>query len=146
MLIKYQQGFYLDNDGGEIEVIAGAYKNIKGSASTFTPVNLLNAKIKKGFTADFNFPGNYNTSLLVIEGSIIVNGTDTVATDHFALFENKGETFTVEAAEDAVVLILSGEPINEPIVAHGPFVMNTREEIMQAFDDYNKGRFGYLEN
>jgi len=138
--------YTIDNNGGEIEVIAGVYKNINGSASTFTPVNLLNAKIKKGFIADFNFPETYNTSLLVIEGSIIVNSTEKIATDHFALFENEGETFTIEAAEDAVVLILSGEPINEPVVAHGPFVMNTREEIMQAFEDYNKGRFGYLEN
>ena len=82
----------------------------------------------------------------MIEGSVIVNGKENIATDHFALFENKGDTFTVEAAEDALVLILSGEPINEPIAAHGPFVMNTREEIMQAFDDYNKGKFGYLQN
>ena len=136
--------YYLENNSGEIEVIAGAYKNVKGSASTFTPVNLLNAKIKKGSSANFNFPSNYNTSLLVIEGSIIVNGTEKVAPDNFVLFKNDGETFTVEAAQDAVVLVLSGEPINEPIAAHGPFVMNTREEIMQAFDDYNKGRFGYL--
>ena len=127
-------------------MIAGAYKNVKGTASTFTLVNLFNAKINKGFTADFSFPENYNTSLLVIEGSVIVNGKENIATDHFALFENKGDTFTVEAAEDALVLILSGEPINEPIAAHGPFVMNTREEIMQAFDDYNKGKFGYLQN
>lgn len=146
ILNKNINRYALENNGGEIEVIAGAYKDVKGTASTFTPVNLFNAKIKKGFTADFSFPGNYNTSLLVIEGSIIVNGAETIATDHFALFENKGEAFTIEAVEDAVVLILSGEPINEPIAAHGPFVMNTREEIMQAFDDYNKGRFGYLEN
>lgn len=138
--------YVLENNGGEVEVIAGSYKNVKGSASTFTPVHLMNAKIKKGFTADFSFPGNYNTALLVVEGSITVNGKEKVATDHFALFENKGENFTINATEDAVVLILSGEPINEPIVAHGPFVMNTKEEIMQAFDDYNKGRFGYLEN
>jgi redox-sensitive bicupin YhaK (pirin superfamily) len=138
--------FYLDDNGGEIEVIAGEYKNVKGSASTFTPVNLLNAKIKKGFTANFSFPSNYNTALLVIEGSILVNDTENVETDHFALFKNEGEDFTIKATEDALVLILSGEPINEPIAAHGPFVMNTRQEIMQAFDDYNRGKFGYLEN
>jgi redox-sensitive bicupin YhaK (pirin superfamily) len=138
--------FYLDDNGGEVEVIAGEYKNVKGSASTFTPIDLLNAKIKTGFTANFSFPSNYNTALLVIEGSILVNDTDNVATDHFALFKNDGEDFTIKATEDAVVLILSGEPINEPIAAHGPFVMNTRQEIMQAFDDYNRGKFGYLEN
>ena len=62
------------------------------------------------------------------------------------LFENNGEGFTVQATEDAVVLILSGEPINEPIVSHGPFVMNTREEIVQAFEDFNMGKFGFLED
>jgi redox-sensitive bicupin YhaK (pirin superfamily) len=138
--------FYLDDYGGEIEVIAGEYKNVKGSAFTFTRVDLFNAKIKKGSTTNFTFPANYNTALLVIEGSILVNNTESIATDHFALFKNDGEDFTVKATEDAVVLILSGEPINEPIAAHGPFVMNTRQEIMQAFDDYNRGKFGYLEN
>ena len=64
---------------------------------------------------------------------------------HFALFQNEGETFTLEAQEDSIILIISGQPLNEPIYPHGPFVMNTREEIIQAFDDYNNGKFGYLE-
>lgn len=132
-------------ENGLIEVIAGEYDGIKGSASTFSPVHLLNAKLNKGGKADFNFLANYNTGLLVVEGNVKVNG-ETVATDHFVLFENKGETFTVEAAENAIVLVLSGEPINEPIVPYGPFVMNTKEEIVQAFDDFNNGKFGYLED
>lgn len=134
----------LPDNGGMVEVIAGEYNGTKGAASTFTPVNLFNAKLNKGAVADFNFPESYNTALLVIEGSVKVNGND-VPTDNFVLFANEGETFTVEATENTVVLVLSGEPINEPIFAHGPFVMNTREEIIQAFDDVNMGRFGYLE-
>lgn len=138
--------FELADNGGEIEIIAGTYNGTKGAASTFTPVNMLNAKLKTGATADFDFPANYNTVLLVIEGNVTVNGTEKVPTDHLVLFENKGETFSVTADEGAIVLVLSGEPINEPIAAHGPFVMNTREELIEAFNDFNQGKFGYLED
>ena len=133
-------------ENGLIEVIAGDYNGEKGPASTFSPVNLMNAKLKKGGKANFSFPENFNTAALVIEGSIIVNGEEKVPTDHFVLFENEGENFTLEASEDSVVLVISGEPLNEPIFPHGPFVMNTREEIIQAFDDFNTGKFGYLED
>ena len=136
----------LGNNAGTIEVIAGNYNEAKGKASTFTPIHLMNAKLNKGGKATFNFPDNYNTALLVIEGNVTVNGSDKAETDHFVLFENDGETFTVEAAENALVLVMSGEPIKEPIAAHGPFVMNTKKELIQAFDDFNHGKFGYLED
>jgi redox-sensitive bicupin YhaK (pirin superfamily) len=135
----------LPANGGEIEVIAGQYKDAKGTASTFTPVNLFNVKLKKGTTTDFSFPANYNTALLVIEGNVKVNGTDAVPSDHFVVFQNNAEDITVEASDDSIVLVLSGEPINEPIAAQGPFVMNTRAEIVQAIEDFNMGKFGYLE-
>ncbi|UOK41821.1 MULTISPECIES: pirin family protein [Flavobacterium] len=136
--------YLLPDNAGFIEVIAGNYKDVKGAASTFTPVHLQNAILNAGGKTSFSFPADYNTALLVIEGSIKVNDTEIVPTDHFVLFENKGEDFSIEALENSIVLVLSGEPINEPIVAHGPFVMNTYEEILQAFDDVNTGKFGYL--
>jgi quercetin 2,3-dioxygenase len=140
---KYQ----LPDNGGVIEVIAGQYKDVKGAASTFTPVHLQNARLSKGTKAEFSFPANYNTALLVVEGSIKVSGNDEpVPTDHLVLFENDGDSFTIEALENAVVLVLSGEPLNEPIAAQGPFVMNTREELVQAVHDYNRGKFGVLED
>ena len=138
--------YQIENNGGEIEVIAGKYKNIKGAASTFTPIHLLNAKLKKGAKADFHFPAHFNTALLIIEGSALVNDTENAPTDNFVLMANDGENFTIEALEDAIILVLSGEPINEPIAAHGPFVMNTKQELVQAFEDFNKGKFGYLED
>lgn len=137
--------YKLPNNDGIIEVIAGEYNGVSGAASTFTPVNLFNAKLNKGATAAFNFPANYNSALLVIEGSVKVNDSENVPTDNLLLFTNEGEEFTIEALEDTVVLILGGEPIKEPIVSHGPFVMNTQEEIVQAIDDVNMGKFGYLE-
>jgi len=131
-------------DGGIVEVIAGAYQGHQGAASTFTPVNMLNAKLTSGGSATFSFPSNHNTCILVIEGEVILNNTEDVPLDHLALFKNEGETFTIKASQDSIVLILSGEPINEPIAAHGPFVMNTREQIMEAFQDYELGKFGEL--
>ena len=131
---------------GYIELIAGQYKDATGPASTFTPMHMMNAKLNKGGKANFDFPPNYTTLALVIEGEIIINGSNKVAGDHLALFDNKGSAFEIEATEKAVVLILSGLPIAEPIFAHGPFVMNNRDEIVQAFEDYNNGKFGYLED
>ncbi len=135
----------LPDNNGTVEVIAGNYHGIKGSASTFSPLHLLNVRLNKNGKTDFEFPDNHNTALLVIEGSIKVNETETVPADHFVLFENNGTEFNIEASESAVVLVLSGEPLNEPIAAHGPFVMNTQQEIIQAIEDYNMGKFGYLE-
>ncbi|MGZ3941937.1 MAG: pirin family protein [Bacteroidia bacterium] len=138
--------YILPDNGGTIEVIAGQYKDVKGAASTFTPVHLQNAKLKKGAKAEFNFPASFNTALVVIEGSIKVNDDKSVPYNNFVLFKNDGETFTIEAAEDSIVLVLSGEPIHEPIAAHGPFVMNSRSEIIQAFEDFQAGKFGVLED
>jgi redox-sensitive bicupin YhaK (pirin superfamily) len=135
----------LENNAGTLEIIAGSYGNAKGTASTFTPINLFNVYLKKGADISFSFAEIDNTALLVIEGSITVNNTDKAPTDHFVLFTNNGEDFTVRADEDALVLILSGQPINEPIASHGPFVMNTDEEIMQAIKDFQSGKFGYLD-
>lgn len=136
----------LENNAGEIEVIAGSYKDVQGVASTFTPLHMMNAKLNKGGKIDFDFPAHYNTVLLVLEGSIVINGSEKTPTNHLALMANDGENFTIDASEDSVVLVLSGAPIDEPIAAHGPFVMNTKEELMEAFNDFNNGKFGYLED
>ncbi|HRE37126.1 MAG TPA: pirin family protein [Chitinophagaceae bacterium] len=135
---------FLKDNKSYVEVIAGEYNGAKGPASTFTPMHVYNVKMKKGASATMNLPSHYNTGFLVIEGNVTMNDS-SVATDHFVLFKNDGEEIIIEAMEDAVVLVLSGEPINEPIAAYGPFLMNTWAEVEQAIQDVNAGKFGVLE-
>ncbi|MBL7713578.1 MAG: pirin family protein [Chitinophagaceae bacterium] len=145
-ITKEMMGRYALPDGkGEVEIIAGSYEGVKGPAFTFTPIELYNLRLKKGARLTLDFPETDNTGLLMIEGSALVN-EETTQQDHFALMANEGTTFTVEALEDAVVLVLSGTPINEPIASYGPFLMNTSEELQQAIKDFNTGKFGTLED
>lgn len=138
-------GKYPLDNGGIVEVIAGEFKGVKGPASTFTPVEMYNVKIKKGTAVTFYLPANFNTGILIVEGSAKVNG-QTAPADNFILFKNEGETISVEAGEDSILFVISGEPIDEPIAAYGPFVMNTHKELEEAVDDFSKGKFGYLED
>jgi len=90
-----------------------------------------------------SFPADYNTGLLIVECEAKING-ETAPQDHFVLLKNDGENFEIEATEDSVILVLSGEPINEPIAAYGPFLMNTWDEVEKAMKDVNAGKFGVL--
>jgi redox-sensitive bicupin YhaK (pirin superfamily) len=135
----------LENNVGSIDIIAGEYEDHKGPAASFSPLSLFNVKLKKGKGTSFSFNENHNTGLLIIKGSVTVNNSEKAPTNHFVLFKNKGTEFALRADEDAVVLVLSGEPIDEPIASYGPFVMNTNDEIRQTIDDFNSGKFGYLD-
>jgi redox-sensitive bicupin YhaK (pirin superfamily) len=149
---KYQEisadkmGIYeIPGDGGRVEVIAGEFKDIKGPAFTFTPIHMYNIRIKKDATLDVELPETYNTGILVIEGGASINDQNVPA-DSFALFKNEGEVIHIRAEQDSILLLLSGEPIEEPIFAYGPFLMNTHEEVEQAYKDLNTGKFGKLED
>jgi redox-sensitive bicupin YhaK (pirin superfamily) len=137
--------YHLPDNGGIVEVIAGTYQDLKGAARTFTPLNLFNARLNAGGKASFSFPSNYNTGFVIVEGSILINNEEAATLDQFVHFANAGSEIMVEATEDAVILVLSGKPIDEPIEQYGPFLMNTPEEIQQAISDYNQGKFGYLD-
>jgi redox-sensitive bicupin YhaK (pirin superfamily) len=147
---KYQEiaqskmGRHILQDGtGEVEVIAGEYQGTRGAASTFTPMHVYNLRLKKGARINLSFPANYNTGLLQVAGKFRIQETE-LPTDHFALMRNDGESFEVEALEDGIALLLSGEPIQESIAQYGPFLMNTWQELEKAIEDVAQGKFGTM--
>lgn len=134
----------LPGNAGTVRVIAGETHGVKGPAETYTPVNAFDIRLGTGGEFTAAIPVSHNTALLVIGGAVEVNGTP--APEHsFVLFANEGEEVQLKAVRDSVVLLLSGEPIHEPIVSYGPFVMNTEGEIREAIMDFNLGKFGHLD-
>ncbi|RAJ37444.1 pirin family protein [Pedobacter cryoconitis] len=133
----------LADQAGLVNVIAGNFNGVTGPAETYTPVNLFDIQLNEGGELTTTIDAAHNTALLVVNGSILVN--DEIVTAHsFVLFENTGEEIHIKANQKSVILLLSGVPIDEPIVSYGPFVMNTEEEIHQAIEDFNAGKFGVL--
>ena len=141
---KDKMGVYkLDNDEGEIRIIAGEVKGVKGPANTFTKVNMYNVDLKNHGKVVLNEPGDFNTGLLVLKGEVKINEDSIYKEEDFVLFNNvEGDIILESISENSLVIILSGEPINEPIVSHGPFVMNTVEEIYEAYEDFRNNKFG----
>jgi quercetin 2,3-dioxygenase len=134
----------LADNNGVVNIIAGSFNEHKGPAATFTPVNMFDIRLNKGGKLTTNIPVSHNTVLLVVNGEIVVNG-EKAAQHDFVLFKNEGEEINISADRDSVILLLSGEPINEPIAQYGPFVMNTQRELQEAFQEFQSGKFGVLE-
>ena len=135
----------LADGAGEVRLLAGEYRGVHGPATSFTPVRVFDVRLTAGGGATFDLPAQDNLALLVMKGAVSMNGTRTTLHD-FVLFKNDGERVEVVADEESQLLLLSGEPIREPIVPYGPFVMNSPQEIQQAFLDFQSGRFGQLED
>jgi redox-sensitive bicupin YhaK (pirin superfamily) len=133
----------LPGNGGIVKVVAGNLNGVKGSASTFTEMNVFDIRLNQNGEMKTDIPASHNTSVLVVEGSAEVNGQRAGLHD-FVLFKNEGETITIKANENSVLLLLSGEPIDEPIAQYGPFVMNTQQELQETFLEYQAGKFGVL--
>jgi redox-sensitive bicupin YhaK (pirin superfamily) len=135
----------LPNGAGTVRVIAGEHLGVRGPAKTFTPVTMLEIRLAAKGRAEFEVPAHHNAGLLVMKGETSVNG-EAARDNEFVVFRNAGERIAVEATSDAHLLLLAGEPIEEPVVSYGPFVMNTEGEIRQAMLDFQSGKFGELED
>jgi hypothetical protein len=134
----------LPEDAGTVRVIAGQFDAAKGPARTFTPIDLWDLRLAARKTARLRVPEGHATALLFLRGGGLVNGVDAVDEGALAVLDRHGEEVSIEADTDSTVLLLSGAPIDEPVVGYGPFVMNTKAEIRQAMEDYRSGRMGSL--
>lgn len=134
-------------NGGDsyARVIAGELQGAKGPAKTFTPVEVFDVRLKAGAKAELQLPAGHNAGLVLLKGNVTVNSEYQLSGDaKLALLSPEGDRFTLSAAKDTTLLVLGGEPINEPVASYGPFVMNTQEELVQAVQDYRAGKMGHL--
>jgi quercetin 2,3-dioxygenase len=134
----------LEGGTGRLRVIAGSFLGHKGPAHTFTPVELYDLQLKAGKLVALTLPEGHNTSIFVLQGSASVNGSQVAGEAELIVCTHNGSQVTIDAQENSRLLIMAGEPIEEPIARYGPFVMNTRAELMQAAQDYQAGKMGHL--
>lgn len=134
----------LEDHGGTLRVIAGEYLQHKGPAKTFTPINVWDLKLEPGARSNLAMPAGHTTLIAVLSGTVQINGSDVLRDAELANLDREGQEVRIESNNKARLLVLSGEPIDEPVVGHGPFVMNTHEEIQQAMHDFQAGKFGAL--
>ncbi len=134
----------LANGAGRVRIIAGDYEGHAGPARTFSPVNVWDVRLHAGRSARFHLPEGHTSAVVVLRGTVEVNGREIARDASLVLLDRAGGEVTLEANNEATVLLLSGEPIDEPVVGYGPFVMNRREEIDQAIADFNAGHFGRM--
>ncbi|HYX37690.1 MAG TPA: pirin family protein [Oligoflexus sp.] len=134
----------LPHEAGTARIIAGDFQGTQGAASTFSPVNLWDLRLGAGKTVELRVPAGHNTAVFVSGGSVRVNHEQLIEDAELGLFDKEGEVLTLTAESDAMVLFLGGEPLREPVVGYGPFVMNSSQEIVQAIKDFETGKMGTL--
>jgi quercetin 2,3-dioxygenase len=134
----------LSGDAGHVRVIAGEFNGQAGPARTFTPMQVWDVRLSAGADVSLPLPQGYNAAVVVLRGAVDINGTEVLRPAELAVLDRADTSVDLKAEGDATLLILSGEPIDEPVVGYGPFVMNTEAEIDQAIRDLRTGKFGRL--
>jgi len=134
----------LADGAGSLRVIAGAYAGHVGPAHTFSPLDVWDLRLHPGRPLELIVKAGRNIALVMLRGNVRLGSGETLREGQLALFDRRGDSLQLEAESDALVLLLSGEPLNEPIVGYGPFVMNSESEIQQAIADVQSGRFGQM--
>ena len=134
----------LSDDAGTLRVIAGDYKGNRGPATTFTPINAWDVRLQAGKSVDLSQQEGWTALLVVLAGTVLLNGESVLREKQVATLSSEGTGVHIEANNDAKLLLLAGEPIDEPVFGHGPFVMNNQQEIIQAIADFNSGKFGHM--
>jgi redox-sensitive bicupin YhaK (pirin superfamily) len=129
---------------GTVRLIAGRRGDVAGPARTFTPLNVWDVRVNAGHTVSLAQPEGWTCLLVVLAGRVQLNGAAALGAKQMATLSREGCGVEVQALDDAKVLLLAGEPFDEPVVGHGPFVMNSRAEIIQALEDFHSGRFGHM--
>jgi len=134
----------LADGAGRVRVIAGNFEGHQGPARTHTPMDVWDLRLNAGKTVRLPLIKGHTAALVVLAGTVLVNGEAVAREAQLVQFQRDGDALEIEANSEAKLLFLGGEPIEEPVVGHGPFVMNTREEIVQAFHDFQGGKFGRM--
>lgn len=135
----------LPDQGGLVRVIAGEFENQKGPAKTFTDIQAWDIRLNQDKKQTFQVAKGQTTLVFVMSGEVQLHDGEVIKEAEMAVLDKEETDFTLMSlSKEAKILFLAGEPINEPIVGYGPFVMNTPNEIRQAFDDYQSGRMGHL--
>ena len=134
----------LPDGAGRVRVIAGEFDGHKGPARTFTPIDVWDVRLNANRKVEWKVAEGRTLALIVLHGTVQVNGNQLAREGELVCFERDGSEISIEANNDATLLLLSGEPIDEPIAGYGPFVMNTEAEIRQAIADFNSGKFGRM--
>jgi redox-sensitive bicupin YhaK (pirin superfamily) len=141
--IKVKEIPVINGEGYQLKVVAGEYRGVKGPARTYTPLLALQASLKKGGKLDIELPNHFNAFAYVLHGEVKLNDNWSYEKETLLNFKNDGDGFSIEGeASETTVLIMAGEPIDEPIAQWGPYVMNNETEIMEAMRDYNMGKMG----
>jgi quercetin 2,3-dioxygenase len=134
----------LEGGAGSFRVIAGSMRGAKGPAKTFTPIELYDLRLRAGHSVPLQLPAGHNAGVFVLSGRVRIGESQPLTEAELAVFASTGRPVTVTAEEDATILVMAGEAIHEPVARYGPFVMNTKAELIQAVNDYQAGKMGHL--